>query len=101
MAELQVTIPYKVVPARVVFSTMCTLFPLWALIAPAALGFFIGRTMAHPEAVAVATTITACLSLLAFTLVSIGITAVSEDNRIHLSKEGMSFPPFLLPKLQF
>ncbi len=101
MAELQVTAPYKTLPARIVFSLMCAILPLWAIIAPAALGYFIGRAIMHPESMPVATTIGGCLGLLAFILAAIATTAVAEDNRLYISKDGISFPPFLLPWLHF
>lgn len=101
MAELQLTVPYKSLPARIVFSTMCALFPVWAIIAPSGLGMFIGRTVMHPDSMPVMATVVGCLSLLGLTLAAIATTALSEDNRIHVSKDGISFPAFLLPALKF
>ncbi len=101
MAELQLTVPYRSVPAKIVFSSMCALFPFWAIIAPAGLGFLIGKALATPESISVAATILGCISLLSFTLLAIAITAFSEHNRIHVSKDGISFPAFLLPALKF
>jgi predicted Ser/Thr protein kinase len=101
MAELQLTIPYKTLPARIVFSGMCALFPLWAVVAPAALGFFIGCTLSNPAALPPWATITGCIGLLLFTIFSVVITALAEDNRIHVSKDGLAFPLFMLPRLGF
>lgn len=101
MAELQITVPYKLLPARIVFTTMCVLFPVWSMIAPIALGLLIGRVITNPMLLPVQLTVLACVSLLTLILGSIAVTAVSEDNRIHVSKDGISFPPMFLPKLQF
>lgn len=101
MAELQVTVPYKILPARIVFTVMCLLLPLWSIIAPCALGFFIGQAVFFPYSQPVATTVIACLSLFSLSLAAIAISALSEDNRLHLSKDGISFPAFLLPWLGF
>jgi len=101
MAELQITMPYKLLPARIVFSTMCVLFPAWSIVAPVALGLLIGRIIAQPQLLPFALTAMACSSLLLLILGAIAVTAVSEDNRIHVSKDGISFPAMFLPALQF
>lgn len=101
MAELQLAVPYKTLPNRIAFTTMCVLFPVWSIIAPAALGFFISRAIMYPYAVAFGATIIGCLTLLSIILAGIGMTAIAEDNEIHVSKDGISFPLFLLPKLQY
>ncbi|HEY9712364.1 MAG TPA: serine/threonine-protein kinase, partial [Chroococcales cyanobacterium] len=101
MAELEITVTYKVAPARAVFSAMCVLFPLWSIIAPAALGFLIGSVISNPAGFTFATVLTWSLSLVAFILGCIAITAVSEDNRIHVSKDGIGVPLFLLPVMGF
>lgn len=101
MAELKIVIPYKTLPGRIVFSTMCTLFPVWAIVAPAAVGFFIGCSFSNPGNVPAWATVGTCLGLLGFSLCSIFVTAVSEDNRIHISKDGIALPPFMLPSAQF
>src|SRR5581483_4994451 len=100
MAELQVTVPYKTLPSRVVFTVMCSLFPVWAILMPAALGFFIGSTLSHPGSIPAWATTWVLFTMLGFTLSSIAITAIAEDNRLHLSKDGVAFPPFLLPRMQ-
>ena len=48
MAELQVEAKYKTKMGQAVFTVMCSLFPLWALIAPAMLGYILGSTYLHP-----------------------------------------------------
>lgn len=101
MADLQITIPYKTTPQKVAFTTMCALFPVWSIIAPAMLGYVISVAIANPEAVPVAVTVTTCTALFAFSLLCLAMTAVAEDNRIHLSKDGVAFPTYLLPWMKF
>lgn len=101
MAQLQVTVPYKVLPARIVFAAMCALFPVWSMVALAFLGYLIGMAIVSPESMPVSYTVGGCLSLLALVLGALATTALSEYNRILVSKEGISFPPFLLPWLKF
>jgi len=101
MAELNVVIPYRSVPLKVVFSSMCALFPLWAVIAPAIIGFLIGRAFAFPGVIPPQLVVVGCTSLLTAMLSCMALSAVSENNRIHISKDGLCFPPSFLPRLKF
>lgn len=101
MAELQLKIPYKTNWSRVLFGIMCTLFPLWAIVGPAALGMLISRMIFTPDAVPLNLAISMSLSMVAFTVASIVLTALAEDNCIYVSKDGLAFPPFFLPRLQY
>ncbi len=97
MAELNVVIPYRSVPLKVVFSSMCALFPMWAVIAPAILGFLIGRAIYYPGVLPTHLVVTGCISLVTVMLSCMALSAVSEHNRIYISKDGMCFPPSFLP----
>jgi len=101
VAELNVVIPYRSMPLKVVFSSMCALFPLWAVIAPAILGFLIGRAIWYPGVLPTQLVVTGCLTLLTAMLTCMALSAVSENNKIFISKDGMSFPPAFLPNLKF
>ena len=101
MAELNVVVPYRSMRLKVIFSSMCALFPLWAVIAPAVIGFLIGRAFAYPGVMPPHLVALGCLSLLATMLTCMALSAVSEDNRIHISKDGLCFPPSFLPMLKF
>lgn len=101
MAELNVVVPYRSLPLKVVFSSMCALFPLWAVIAPAILGFLIGRAFAYPGIIPPQIVAVGCVTLMSTVLSCLALSAVSEDNRIHISKDGLCFPPSFLPKLSF
>lgn len=101
MAELRVEAKYKTTAGRTAFSVMCALFPVWALVAPAVLGYVIGSTFMHPEGKVFAETVGTCLSLIAIILIGLLGTAISEDNRLLASKSGLAFPLYLLPQLKF
>lgn len=101
MAELQVNVPYKTALARVGYVIMCCLLPVWALAAPAALGFIIGRALGWKDFLPTHMVVAATLGLLAFIILSIFLTALAEDNRISVSKSGITFPLFCLPFLGF
>jgi len=101
VAELNVVIPYRSTGLKVVFTGVCALFPLWAVIAPAILGFLIGRALAFPGVLPTHLVVTGCLSLVTIMLSCMALSAVSEDNRIHISKDGLCFPPAFLPHLKF
>lgn len=101
MADLNVIIPYKSKPLKVLFTTTCVLFPFWAIVAPAILGFLIGRAIAFPGYIPTQLVVGGCVTLVTYILSCIALSAVSEDNRIHISKDGISFPPAFMPKLNF
>lgn len=101
MADLNVVIPYKSKPLKALFTSTCVLFPIWAIIAPAILGFLIGRAITYPGSIPTQLVVGGCVTLVSYILSCIALSAVSEDNRIHISKDGISFPPAFLPKLNF
>lgn len=101
MAELNVVVPYRSVPLKVVFTSMCAVFPLWAVIVPAILGFLIGRAFAYPGVMPPHLVAVGCTALLTTMLSCLALSAVSENNRIHISKDGLCFPPSFLPRLGF
>lgn len=101
MAELQVEAKYKTAVGRTAFTIMCALFPVWALIEPAVLGYVIGSTFMHPEGKVFSDTVGICLTMIATIFLGILGTAISEDNRLLASKSGLAFPLYLLPHLNF
>ncbi len=101
MAELNITLRYKYLPARIVFIAMMALLPLWEVAAPMTVGSIIGQTMSYPGLVPFSRVIFEIPFLLLLIVLAISITGCAEDNRLHLSKDGISFPLFFLPKLKF
>ncbi len=101
MAELHLTIPYSTVPGRIALSIMATLSPLWAIAAPCWLGYFIGSTLHNPAGVTITQVIATCGGMFLLILLAIAMTAVAEDNRIHVTKDGVTFPLYMLPGLRF
>lgn len=101
MADLQVTIKYKYLPARLLFILMMASLPLWEFGAPIMFGYIIGEIIRQPGSIPFKTVLLICPALLAAIVVGIGLTACGEDNRIYLSKDGISFPLFMLPGLGF
>lgn len=101
MADLQVTIKYKFLPARLLFILMMASLPLWEFGAPILFGYIIGEILRHPTSIPFKTVLLVCPALIAVIVVGIALTACGEDNRIYLSKDGISFPLFMLPFLGF
>lgn len=101
MAELEVKIQYKTLPAKVAVKTMFYTFPLWAVIVPACLGIFIGHVVVFPSTIPVLATIAICFLIAGIFFASLMTAAVAEDNKIHFSKDGLAFPLFMLPLLKF
>ncbi len=101
MAELEVKILYKTLPAKVAVKTMFYTFPLWAVVVPACLGIFIGHIIAFPSSIPVFMTAAICFLIAGIFFASLMTAAVAEDNKIHFSKDGLAFPLFMLPMLKF
>ncbi|HIA52030.1 MAG TPA: serine/threonine protein kinase [Candidatus Melainabacteria bacterium] len=100
MSELEVVIEYRSTPQRVGLFIMGALMPLWAIVVPFCLGFFISMLL---QAQAVPPVISAIVLsvLMAIPFVSIVLAAICEDDRLLVSKEGFSFPLLFLPMLKF
>lgn len=79
---------------------MGALMPLWAIVVPFCLGFFISMLL---QAQAVPPVISAVVLsvLMAIPFISIVLAAICEDDRLLVSKEGFSFPLLFLPMLKF
>jgi len=101
MAELELSIRYKTLPTRVGFGVMCALVPVWALLAPVFLGLLIGYVSMHMEMLNSWPATLILLALLSVYLLGIALTAVTEDDKLFVSKDGIAFPLFLLPLLRF
>ncbi len=101
MAELQVEAKYQTTLGKSAFTVMCALFPLWALIGPALLGYVIGHTISNPADKSVLDTVATCFALLSLILLGLLGTALAEDSSLYASKSGLAFPLYLLPKLGF
>ncbi len=100
MAELELPVKYKSAPARAGMTAMGLLMPVWALFVPFLLGQFIHIILANPT-LNPYMSIAMILLLLAIPLVSIVISAICEDDRLLVSKEGLAFPLMFLPGLKF
>lgn len=101
MAELELSVRYKTTPTRVGFGVMCALFPVWGLMAPVLLGLFIGHVYRHPEVATSVATALICLTLLGTYFMGQFLTAITEDDKLYVSQDGIAFPLFLLPFLGF
>jgi tRNA A-37 threonylcarbamoyl transferase component Bud32 len=100
MAELELSVRYKTAPARAGFGVMCALFPVWGLLAPILLGLFIGHVYRNPHLATSFATLIICFGLLGVNLIGLIMTAFTEDDKLYVSKDGISFPLFMMPFLQ-
>lgn len=101
MSELEVVIEYKSTPQRVGLFVMGALMPLWAIVVPFCLGFFISLLLRQGTAVPPMMSALVLSVLMAIPVVSIMIAAICEDDRLLVSKEGFAFPLLFLPMLKF
>jgi len=101
VAELELSIAYKTLPARVGVTVMGALLPVWGLVVPFCLGLFLSLVMRMPQSLPPVLTALVLLILMLIPVLSVVVTAICEDDQILISKEGLSFPLILLPKLAF
>jgi tRNA A-37 threonylcarbamoyl transferase component Bud32 len=101
MAELQLSLRYKTLPTTVGFSVMCVLAPVWALAAPVTLGLFLGHAIRYPATLSSPSALLVFPILFAIIFLGILLTAITEDDRIYISKDGIAFPLFMLPFIKF
>ncbi|MBX9670646.1 MAG: serine/threonine protein kinase [Candidatus Obscuribacterales bacterium] len=101
MAELELSVRYKTLPTRVGFGVMCVSMPFWSLLAPILLGLFVGHVYRNPELAYSWATFVICFGLLAINLMGLLLTALSEDDKLYVSKDGIAFPLFMLPNMRF
>lgn len=101
VAELEISVQYKSVPARAGMFTMGLLMPVWAIIVPFCLGLFIALLLQMPGRVTPVSAAMVLLGLIVIPILAIVISAICEDDRLLISKEGLSFPIRMLPILRF
>src|SRR5438477_13172594 len=80
---------------------MGVLFPVWALVLPFCLGLFISLLIQSATAIPPLMAAGVLLGLVLLPVLGVLLTAVCEDDRILVSKEGLAFPLFMLPGLGF
>lgn len=101
MAEIQLSIPYKNVVTRQGQLLAWALWPVWAILAPLCIVFTLAAVAAYPAIFP--PLITALLIGVSAMAIVFGAlwAALAQDDRIHVSKEGMFFPGVLMPRLRF
>ena len=99
MAELHLTVPYRKKQMRPVLWLAYAVFPVWSMIAPALLGLFV-ISLFQGLSIPTLWTVSIVLILLGMFLSGMLYSAFAEDKTIHITKEGLSFPLFLLQKLK-
>jgi tRNA A-37 threonylcarbamoyl transferase component Bud32 len=101
VAELEVAVRYKTLPATVGFFLMTASMPVWSIITPFCLGLFLTKVLTSSAALPMIPILGVLLALTALPLLAIALTAICEDDRVVISKEGLSFPLFMMPLLKF
>jgi tRNA A-37 threonylcarbamoyl transferase component Bud32 len=96
MAELQLKVRYRTPQAAVGFGAIAVLTPVWALCAPALCGLVIGYYLMNPAAAPAHMVVLICLGLLSITVAGILLAALFEDDRIQVTKDGLSIPLTLM-----
>lgn len=102
MAELELSVKYETLPNRVGFYAMAALFPIWSLFVPFLLGLVISYLLHNSTAINnPQLTLAILLGLGSIPVLGVLLTGLFEDNRLYISKDGVSFPLFMVPFLGF
>lgn len=96
MAELQLVVRYQTRLTRAGFYSVVALAPVWSLAAPALFGMFLGYTLQNPGVAPTYVIVTLAVVLMSITLGGIMSAALFEDDRINVSKDGLSIPLILM-----
>lgn len=100
MADLQLSLRYHNAPQKAGFSVMVLATPIWSLIIPGLIGFFIGHIISFPADLPLIPVVIITFTLFGLLALGIILTALSEDDRVHVSRDGLSFQPILLGQLK-
>ena len=100
MADLQLSIRYHNAPQKAGFGVMVMATPVWSLIIPGLIGFFIGHIISFPADLPLLPVMIIMFSLFGLLALGILLTALSEDDRVHVSCDGLAFQPLLLVALK-
>jgi predicted Ser/Thr protein kinase len=101
MADIQLSVPYHNVVTREGRLLAWALWPLWAILAPLCIIVTLAAIAAYPAIFA--PTVTAMLIAIPAVTIVFGAlwTAIAQDDKLHISKEGLFFPRILMPRLGF
>lgn len=100
MADLQLSLRYHNAPQKDGFGLMVVATPIWSLIIPGLIGFFIGHIISFPADLPLMPVVIITFTLFSLLALGILLTAISEDDRVHVSRDGLSFQPLLLAALK-
>lgn len=92
MAELEIAIPCRTPVHKVGFAITTALMPFWALFIPYLLGGFLQQIIVDPNALPASSALALITALLSVPLAGIASSGLFEDDRIYISKNGLSFP---------
>lgn len=101
MAELELAVKYRNLPNKIGFAVMSLLFPAWALVVPFCLGLFIDFIIQRPDCMPPMITAMVLIGMAIVPVMGVLLTALFEDDRLYITKSGISFPLYLVPFLKF
>ncbi len=101
MSDLAIAISYRNRLAQMTLLASSALFPVWAIIIPIWFSLFLLLLLRIPGAIPILPASIILLGLFFTPVLALLATAIAEDDKIMISKDGISFPLLLLPHLRF
>ncbi|MBS1990812.1 MAG: serine/threonine protein kinase [Cyanobacteria bacterium SZAS LIN-3] len=92
MAEFALSMKYASAVEKANMHALALLFPIWGVVAPAALALFLLLLIRLPAHVSLALSLAIIAGLLAFILICTFYAVLYDDDQIKVSKEGIAFP---------
>ena len=100
MAEFELVVNYRPRVAKFGLAVMATTMIGWSVVIPFCLGLFVSMLFQYPDANALMA-VAVILILSSIPMAAIFLSAVCEDDRVLISKEGIAFPLFMMFRLGF
>jgi serine/threonine protein kinase len=103
LAEFELVVNYRTLPSKIGLYLMGATMPIWSVIVPFCLGLFITMCITPENAGRINPFVELglILAMTAIPVTAIFLTAICEDDRILISKEGIAFPLSMLARLGF
>lgn len=101
MSRFELEMRYSTPPMRYLVRTLALLFPLWGVILPVALALFIFLLLRLPANIPLISSLSIICTFVFLSVGCLVVALISDDDKIRVSKDGLTFPLRFWPGLRF